>query len=409
MVFRSLPNLAQQYVMRLLFIEIPILPDDFQKWIDPKSLADHTTSMQRLWDVRVLEESLVVQEEKGVLLNIQAVRMNQAFQQKLRIALTRPQQSSGDVLKESSRDAINTINTYATHKWEAIVSHLLVPTPEPIIIDLFEHMGLLTTSRQITPKGYAFVMQDEYSQAWNFTVAYAETAPRRGLVKHEVLTFLFQLGFHEFGKSYSVEALTQSQQVMLNDLSLFGLVYRKKPNSRNFFSTRLAIQLSSGHTGLQDAGFIILETNFKLYAYTTSALQIQRLELFCEILFLLPNLVVASIVRSSCLAAVEKGISAKQILKFLETNAHPSTLHRDPVIPDGVSEQIYLWEQDLERVNFHNVRVIEGFATLAQFEEVCRHATSLSALEWSKPQTKTLLILEEFYIQIREFIRSRKM
>lgn len=66
---------------------------------------------------------------------------------------------------------------------------------------------------------------------------------------------------------------------MLSDLLLFGIVYQRKENSRRFYPTPLASDLLSGASGQPSAlrldGFLILETNFKLYAHTSSALWAQ--------------------------------------------------------------------------------------------------------------------------------------
>mgnify|MGYP002630903790 CR=1 FL=1 len=80
------------------------------------------------------------------------------------------------------------------------------------------------------------------------------------------------------GRDCSVETLDDSQKRILKDLLLFGIVYQRKENSRRFYPTTLAVQLLSGSTGggfspLElGIGCLILETNFRLYAYTKSPL-----------------------------------------------------------------------------------------------------------------------------------------
>jgi transcription initiation factor TFIIH subunit 4 len=91
-----------------------------------------------------------------------------------------------------------------------------------------------------------------------------------------------------------VEPLTETQRTMLDDLQDYGLCYRRKVSvkaasigddcvsthdacvqrgSRRFYPTRLAIALASGNTSMIDLdksekGYIILETNYRVYAYT---------------------------------------------------------------------------------------------------------------------------------------------
>ena len=46
--------------------------------------------------------------------------------------------------------------------------------------------------------------------------------------------------------------------------------------------------------------FIVVETNYRIYAYTDSHLQIALLGLFTEVLYRFPNLCVGIISRDSC-------------------------------------------------------------------------------------------------------------
>jgi transcription initiation factor TFIIH subunit 4 len=67
----------------------------------------------------------------------------------------------------------------------------------------------------------------------------------------------------------------------------------------------------TGETG--NNGFIIIETNYRLYAYTSSSLQISLLSLFVKILYQMPNLVMGVLTRESVRAALLNGITANQV------------------------------------------------------------------------------------------------
>lgn len=141
---------------------------------------------------------------------------------------------------------------------------------------------------------------------------------------------------------------------MLEDLRDYGLIWQRKvwlwipleasdlsvkATSRRFNPTRLATTLTSsspplptstgGSSGPQD-GFIILETNYRVYAYTgipicvmpskifsyphlDNPLQIAVLGLFVSLKYRFPNLVVGSITRESVKEALSSGISADQV------------------------------------------------------------------------------------------------
>lgn len=104
-----------------------------------------------------------------------------------------------------------------------------------------------------------------------------------------MLHFLLMLGSLELGQAYAVDTLTKTQRVMLSDLRDYGMVYQRKQSSSWFYPTRLATSLTSDTSNIRtpsqsiasgsvidkemasdSTSFIILETNYKLYAYTGS-------------------------------------------------------------------------------------------------------------------------------------------
>lgn len=136
--------------------------------------------------------------------------------------------------------------------------------------------------------------------------------------------------------------------------------------SGRFSPTRLATTLTSsapplpttGGSSIQSQGFIVLETNYRIYAYTgtphfrslarsklnwdlDNPLQIAILNLFITLKSRFPNLIVGILTRESVKKALTNGITADQarshtfhltcqslipnvqIISYLTTHAHP--------------------------------------------------------------------------------------
>lgn len=142
----------------------------------------------------------------------------------------------------------------------------------------------------------------------------------------EVTSFLFILGTLELGKDYSIDSLTITQQAMLSDLRDYGLIWQRKNSSKRFYPTRLATSLTSSAPPLlptnssssftsasNNKRFIVLETNYRLYAYTSNPLQISILNLFVTLKARYPNLVIGVITRDSIRSALSNGITAEQV------------------------------------------------------------------------------------------------
>ena len=66
--------------------------------------------------------------------------------------------------------------------------------------------------------------------------------------------------------------------------------------------------------------------------------------------FRFPNLSVGVITRDSCRQAFRGGITASQIIRFLNMHVHSkSVASAGPPIPPTVTDQIRLWEQERDR------------------------------------------------------------
>ncbi|GFR67636.1 general transcription factor IIH subunit 4 [Elysia marginata] len=235
------------------------------------------------------------------------------------------------------------LDKYALERWECVL-HFMVGSNEGSdgvnkdITDILLHSRLMRVDDgepSITAEGFQFLLMDTSSQVWFFLLQYLDTVQTRGMDLVECLTFLFQLSFSTLGKDYSAEDMNENQLRFLQHLREFGLVYQRKRKSHRYYPTRLAINIVSGVSKAVAAstkldthrpGFIVVETNYRVYAYTNSPLQVALLALFCEMLYRFPNLAVANLTRASVRAAMSRGITAEQILHFLVSHAHPEMM-----------------------------------------------------------------------------------
>jgi transcription initiation factor TFIIH subunit 4 len=134
--------------------------------------------------------------------------------------------------------------------------------------------------------------------------------------------------------------------------------WSRQSTSRRYYPTRLATTLTSNAMPLvssehddDEKGFLVLETNYRLYAYTSASevfllsrfgaemlkgivcvcvsvrtgnpLQIAVLNLFATLRSRFPNFVVGMITRESVKQALANGIQAEQIVSYLTVHAHP--------------------------------------------------------------------------------------
>jgi transcription initiation factor TFIIH subunit 4 len=67
------------------------------------------------------------------------------------------------------------------------------------------------------------------------------------------------------------------------------VTYDLQRKAGRFYPTRLALNIASGQNksqvDLNQEGYIVVETNYRVYAYTDSNLQVALLGLFCELMY----------------------------------------------------------------------------------------------------------------------------
>nr|XP_020480478.1 general transcription factor IIH subunit 4 [Monopterus albus]XP_020480479.1 general transcription factor IIH subunit 4 [Monopterus albus] len=422
-VYRELPSLAKNYVMRMLFLDQPLPQAAVALWVKKDSQKDHNECVSVLAGLRLWHS----QQLQG---GLQGYMLNPVFKDNLRIALLgggRAWADEGSALgpDRHARD-IESLDRYAMERWEVIL-HFMVGSPSaavsPDLAQLLVQADLMKSEAgeapYITSAGFQFLLLDTASQLWYFTLQYLKTAQSRGMDLVEILSFLFQLSFSTLGRDYSVEGMSKSLLIFLQHLREFGLVFQRKRKSRRYYPTRLAITLAAGVTMNSssdlastsvtgDAGFIVVETNYRIYAYTNSELQIALVALFSEMLYRFPNVVVAQVTRESVQQAIANGITAQQIIHFLRTRAHPVMLKQTPVLPPTITDQIRLWELERDRLHFSEGVLYNQFLSQADFEVLRDRAQDLDCLVWQDVAHRMMVVTPQGHGEVKRFWKRQK-
>lgn len=232
----------------------------------------------------------------------------------------------------------------------------------------------------ITSQGFQFLLEDRQTQLWQILMFYLARKQRRGEGAADILSLFFSLGCMQLGQDYSASKSFQNfpeGHQCLDDLEQYGFIYRRHEvdgrKTDQFFPTHLATSLCSGDTSVNrsatadDKRFLILETNYRVYAYTSNELEIAILNLFVNITIRYPNMIVGHLDRRHVKAAMDKGISAHQIIAYLTTHAHPQMYnHPPPLLHPSVTDQMHLWDRERNRVQAQDSGFYQLSTTRAQ-------------------------------------------
>ncbi len=362
---------------------------DFDKWTKDSSKMKQAEAFEKLRRMHIFSEL------DGY------IKFNQIFKDNMRLALTGggDHSSFGMPCVTADKNAVSVafLDSHCMNQWETIL-HFMVGTaiskqPGAGVISLLTYGNLMKSGR-ITTTGFQFLLQDTNAQIWTLLLHYLRITEKMAMDPVEVIHFLFMLGNLELGQDYSTEGLTDTQLQMLEDLRDYGIVYQRKSSSRRFYPTRLATTLTNDShlrsaaasltsalpAGPSENGFVILETNYKLYAYTSSPLQIAVLNLFVGLNQRFPNLVTGHINREAVRKALENGITADQIILYLSSHAHPQMRKNTPLLPPTVVDQIRLWELEKNRLKATEGYLFKEFKTTADFEMILKYARELGVV-----------------------------
>lgn len=349
------------------------------------------------------------------------------------------------------------LDRYARRKWEDIL-HYIVNTVNPGSADVggpkSSVKNLLVAGqlvrRQgsavgITQAGFTFLLQESNAQVWTLLLLWLEATDHAvdsaGMQSNDMLNFLFLLASLELGKAYDTDALTEARRNMLPSLIDFGLVYIPPHKTQQYFPTRLATTLTSSSSALRSAGAgfsaalaaatgprptngitpggneeskggsIIVETNYRVYAYGQTPLQIAVLSLFCKLKLRFTDMVSGRLTRNSIRNAVERGITADQIISYLAAHAHEQ-MHRvaairsKPVLPPTVVDQIRLWQLETERMTTTRGFLFRDFDSPKEYEDIAGYAAEVGVLVWRND--KLGMFFASKHEQIRDYLKLRK-
>lgn len=464
--------MAKFYIMTMLFHDKPVAFKDIEKWGKPTSKKLHFESLNRLKALYLIEE-----DQRG-----SHVRLHPIFRQNFRDCLTGTQAANAFgilcTIPDKHQVDVKFLDAFASQKWETIL-HFMVGTelstiPSKSVLSLLKSGGLMEgsgKSMKITNIGFQFLLQDVNAQIWTFLLQYLNLTQDLNMDPVDVLNFIFILGSLELGKSYTVSSLSETQISMMADLRDYGLVYQRSDSSSRFYPTRLATTLTSDSVALKSPsaameqtlqtiddgvvadgssgiaasqGSIILETNFKLYAYTNSPLEIAILNLFVNLKIRFSNMVCGQITRESIRNALMNGITSDQIIRFLETHAHPQmrilakekldkkiefdvshnintaggapqsqdassgvAQHKLEVLPPTVVDQIKLWQLELDRIQTFEGYLFKDFQNQQEYDVLCNYASEVGVLIWSDKVKKQFFVTKEGMTQVAEFANRK--
>ena len=244
---------------------------------------------------------------------------------------------------------------------------------ESSLMGIAKTLGLRSAaSGALTSAGFRFILGERQQQLWSLLLTFLKSKNYDEILSS--LKVIFAIGELRLGQSLSYDGAVKYLDNFLKILVELGILYTNSvpfasaSSTLPHFVTPAGLALYqketsaalSRITGNFDSAFqgIVVESNFKIYCYTSNSetnqsanLHVKLLSYFSEILLELPNFIVAQLTADSVLNALKRGIRVANILRYLEAAAHPRC-----TLPSNVRGQLEVGKQTTDFSNLFKLK-----------------------------------------------------
>lgn len=355
--------------------------------------------------------------------------MNESFQSALLAGFSQGLHGDGKEVLSSTVE----IDDYARSKWESVLYELVKGEnydqqseakrvkSTSSLEKLLKDSDLISSGGKVTNSGFQFLLRDVSNQLWVLLIHYLRKIEDSTALEATLVFIGEQVLFGRPGESVS-----KRPAVDFSLFEQFGLLMRRAGDS-NYLSTRLFTSMSGGRNALDFSqssgeskaqGFLVVETNYRVYAYTSSPLQIAILALFIRLQDRFPNLVYGQLDMETVQGAMSHGISADQITQYLQMNVHPCMTEgfksgngeSAPFngIPFTIIDQIKLWEMNRNRISRRDGYLYQQFLSEREYDAALTEAKNINVLLYAKPSSRLLVVSLEGHEHMKQFLKSIK-
>ncbi len=396
--------MSQSIINRLLLFKGPIPFIEVRNWFKPEFKAVQNKLLWRLKQLQILQG-------RG-----QEVWINPAFQKALIQDLFDEAQPS----KECDE-----LDFFARSRWKSVLYELVKESTaetsnikrakreQTTLEHLLAQAGLLSNGK-VTNSGFQFLLKDVSSQTWTLLLHYMQVKNNDPALLEFVATQILKGDtIKSKATPISVEYLRQFDEFGL--LQLIDEKFRVTRLLSSLAGVRNALDFTDVLHGSNGSGFLVIESNYRVYAYTSSPLQIAILGLFLNLQDRFPNMVYGQLTGESVQGALSHGITADQIIEYLQLNVHSSMSKKSEDgktvpfngIPFTVIDQIRLWELDRKRLALKSGYLYQQFLTEQEYAAALDEAKTISAVLYAKPTARVLIISEEGHDHMKQFCRKK--
>eukprot|EP00866_Antonospora_locustae_P001621 jgi/Antlo1/1621/1833 len=283
-------------------------------------------------------------------------------------------------------------NVHEFRRFEEILQSIVEPKGSSAeTINILLHGELIDAARNITHKGFEFLLKTRKDQMWLLLIYGLQLAASTIQDKELYLLCIAELSHRRKNTCYRT-SLPRRILEFFSRLGLVDIVCDKVIFLKNDFNILFENKVAELNK------FLIVETNHKIYAYTTSKYELSILSLFCKIDLMLSFLVVGVISEENINRAFSRGITAKQIVHYLDSYSRS--------LPEAVCELIFIWESQRTRMKIMDAYLYTNFLNFADFKKVLSLCQENDFLIDYDEKRRMIMVKVEHHSIVKEFVRK---
>ncbi|RVD93071.1 RNA polymerase II transcription initiation [Tubulinosema ratisbonensis] len=272
---------------------------------------------------------------------------------------------------------------------ETILQNLVSPSFfNTVIKNILYKKELLDIENKITHKGFEFLLKSKKEQTWFFLLEGISFLSLEWQIK--ILSCLSELS--KLKKEVVYEYCDFRKELnFFSDIGILEILDDKHFYLNDSFENLFLFQIPPAKK------FLMVETNHKIYAYTNSKYEQSILTQFCEIQYELPSLTVCILSLENINRAFERGITAQQIVNYLENYSNK--------VPQAIVELIFVYERQKKRIKINDGYLYKNFLSIVDYEKTVKFCEENGFLLGKDNQSRMIIVKNEAHNFVKEFVK----
>lgn len=246
---------------------------------------------------------------------------------------------------------------------------------------IIHDFNLVDDNHKVTKTGLELLLMSKHNQLWYMVVKYMEKYLNNNT--SEILE-IFGL-FLNSDSCSNINTMNYFYDIGVIESSN-NIDKLKNSNSKNTISSALKNSDKNYHNNK----FIYLESNHKIYAYTSNPCDLEILNMFSTIEYKFSNMVKCILDETKIRNSLDRGIDIAQIVEFIKYNSYYNS---------NILNYLYLINNNRHRIKKYDGYLLSDFANYKEYAQILTTINNKEII-YRNDEERKVFITEEEYVKV---------